>query len=181
MTERPVLKHSFEVSLLESSMSEASALTSVVLGNVIDRPGAGFAECTGLDFRLETDDIEEGGRNDAVLRFPKRIRDAEITLRRGVIKDPELFDWIDSFRRGRGKRRDGVITLRDAAGEPHTVWRFARAIPLHYEGPRLIAAETGVAMESLTLGHEGLTQDPGIGALGEAVFGVAGAIAGAFG
>lgn len=178
--ENPVLQHNFEISLVESSVSEASALGAVVLGNVIDQPSAAFAECSGLEFRIETDEYEEGGRNDATLRFPRRVRDGEITLRRGVYKSPELFRWIDDFRRGRGKRRDGVITLRDAEGRPHTVWRVLRAFPVRYEGPQLIADQTRVAVEALTLGHEGLLQDPGLGVIGGIVQDVGEAISGLF-
>ena len=176
--ENPVLQHNFEISLVESSVSEASALGAVVLGNVIDQPSAAFAECTGLEFRIETDDYEEGGRNGATLRFPKVVRDGEITLKRGVYKNNELFEWVDGFRQGRGKRRDGVITLRDASGRPHTVWRVLRAFPVRYEGPPLIATETGVAVEALTLAHEGLLQDPGLGTIGGLVQDVGNAISG---
>lgn len=176
----PVLQYNFEISLVESSVSEASSLGAVVLGNVIDRPSAGFMECSGLEFRIETDDYEEGGRNDATLRFPRRARDGEVTLKRGVHKTPELFEWIDGFRLGRGKRRDGVITLRDATGRPHTVWRLLRAFPVRYEGPQLIAAESGIAVEALTLGHEGLLQDPGLGVIGGIVKDIGSAISDLF-
>lgn len=164
--ELPVLQSHFEISFVDSARSQASALGQVVIGNVIDRPTAGFASVTGLEFRIETDDYEEGGRNDTVLRFPRRAREGEIKLTKGVHKTPELFEWIDGFRRGRGRRRDGVITLRDGAGRPHTVWRVLNAFPVAYEGPSLVAAESDVAIVSLTLGHEGLLQDPGLGVIG---------------
>ena len=178
--ENPVLQHNFEISLVESSVSEASALGAVVLGNVIDQPSAAFAECTGLEYRIETDDYEEGGRNGATLKFPRFVKDGEVTLRRGVYKNNELFDWIDSFRQGRGKRRDGVITLRDSEGRPHTVWRILRSFPVRYEGPSLMASETGVAVEELTLAHEGLLQDPGLGIIGGLVRDTGNAIRGLF-
>lgn len=171
-----VLQYNFEISLVENSVSEATALGAVVLGNVIDRPAAGFMECTGLDFRIETDDYEEGGRNDATLRFPRRARDGEVTLKRGIQKSAMLFEWIDGFRMGRGKRLDGVITLRDATGRPHTVWRLLRAFPIGYDGPSLIAAQNGLAVESLTLVHEGLLQDPGLGVIGGLVSDIGNAV-----
>ena len=129
---------------------------------------------------LELEDYNEGGNNGTVLKFPKRAKYAEITLKKGITKDTQLFDWFYGFTQGAGTRKDGVITLRNARGEPHTVWGFRRGLPSAYKGPQLNAQQSGVAGQSSTITHEGLFLMGGAAALGAAVGQAARAIGGLF-
>jgi phage tail-like protein len=165
----PLRGFNFHISLLDSTAGTGSAVTSIVLQPLVANPLAGFSECSGLEMTLETDDCIEGGRNGAVLKFPKRVRHGEITLRKGVTKNTELFDWFAGFMLGNGKRKDGVITLRDATGRPQVVWRFARGLPTKYAGPTLNALQSAVAIESISITHEGLSQMGGGGMLAGAI------------
>ena len=55
-----------------------------------------------------------------------------------------------------GKRKDGLIVLRDEARKPAKVWKFKRGIPTKWVGPSLNAMQNSVAIESLEIAHEGL-------------------------
>ena len=114
----PLLAFNFHVSLFDSAASPGAGLTSIVLQPLVANPLAGFTECTGLDMTLDLEDYNEGGNNGTVLKFPKRAKFSELTLRKGITKDSRLFDWFYGFTQGAGKRKDGVITLRDARGQP---------------------------------------------------------------
>lgn len=176
----PVLACNFQLSLTDAAASTGKLLTTVALSPLVANPLAGFAECTGLEMQLETDDYHEGGNNGLVLKFPKRVKYGEITLKRGVTRRTDLFDWCAGFAQGMGKRKDGVITLRDASHRPFMVWSFRRALPVKWSGPSLNAQQSSVAMESLTLVHEGLTPMGGAAALANAVGSAARAIGSLF-
>jgi phage tail-like protein len=176
----PVRAFNFLVSLYDSTASAGSALTQIVLAPLLPAPAAGFSECSGLEMSLETDDFMEGGRNGTVLKFPKRARNTEIVLRHGITRSSMLFDWFYDFTQGQGKRKDGLITLCDAQQKPHTVWGFRRGLPTRYSGPQLNAQQSSVAIESVTITHEGLYQLGGAAALAGAVGEAAAAIGSLF-
>jgi phage tail-like protein len=164
----PLLAYNFQVNLLDSSSSLASTLTTITLSTVGLTPVAGFSECSGLEATLEVQDHQEGGRNGAVLRFPTRIKWTNLTLKRGMGRGMELWDWFYGFATGTGFRKDGVITLQNERHEPHTVWGFRRGLPVKYSGPTLNAAQSTVAVESLEIAHEGLFLIPGASPLAQA-------------
>jgi phage tail-like protein len=176
----PLLAYNFHVSLFDSTTSPGAGLTSIVLQPLVPNPLAGFTECTGLDMTLDLEDYNEGGNNGTVLKFPKRVKYAEITLKKGITKNTELFDWFYGFTQGAGKRKDGVITLRDSRQRPHTVWGFRRGLPTQYKGPQLNAQQSSVAVYSITITHEGLFLMGGAAALGAAIGSAARSIGGLF-
>jgi phage tail-like protein len=116
----------------------------------------GFSECGGLGMTLEVEDYREGGRNDAVLHFPTRATWDRIRLRRGIATSDELWNWHIEFVEGRGRRRDGMILLRDDLQQTVKAWSFTRGLPVRWVGPALDAARTAVAIEELEIAHEGL-------------------------
>ncbi|MFO1322799.1 MAG: phage tail protein [Burkholderiales bacterium] len=176
----PVRAFNFHVSLMDATSGTGAAVTSIVLTPLIANPLAGFSECSGLEMTLETDDCNEGGNNGTVLKFPKRMKYGEITLKKGVTRSTELFDWFYGFTQGVGKRKDGVITLRDANRKAHTVWGFRRGLPTKYAGPQMNAMQSAVAIESITITHEGLYMLAGAAGLAAAVKGAADAIGSLF-
>jgi phage tail-like protein len=169
----PVGGWNFSVGLVETS-----SVTSVVIGAVAGPLRAGFSECTGLETSMAVEEYREGGRNDTVLRFPGRVSWSPLRLRRGVVASPELWQWYEAFVLGRGKRRDGVVTLHDSTGRPVRVWRFHRGIPSRWAGPALNATQNAVAVEELEIVHEGIRPESGsvVSQIAGAVAGVAGAL-----
>jgi phage tail-like protein len=150
---------------------------SAIIATLAPSAQGGFSECTGLEATMQVEEYREGGRNDGVLRFPGRVGHANLRLRRGAALSPDLWRWHESFLRGRGKRRDGVIELRDDTGETLRTWRFKRGLPVRWVGPALVAGQSTVAIEELEIAHEGLTVNA-LGAVGE-IASTIGAIAGA--
>ena len=70
---------------------------------------------------------------------------------------PSCSTGSTASRRASAKRKDGVITLRDASARAHTVWGFRRGLPTKYSGPQLNAQQSAVAIETITIAHEGLS------------------------
>lgn len=175
----PVLACNFRISLTDST-SALAAVTNVAFSTVLSHPLGGFSECTGLEMSLDVQEFMEGGGNDTVLKFPTRIKPATLVFKRGLTTKPDLWLWFDSFIRGVGRRRDGLVIVQNAAQQPHTVFGFRRGLPVKYAGPQLSAGHGAVAIESIEIAHEGLYQMAGAGPLAQAVSEAAGAVASLF-
>jgi phage tail-like protein len=165
----PIPAYNFRINLFDSASSGAAAVASIALTPLVVNPLAGFSECTGLEMTLETEDYEEGGNNGTVLKFPKRAKWGEITLKKGITRRSDLFDWYYGFTQGITRRKDGIIILMNEKHEPHTVWSFRRGLPVKYVAPQLNAQQSNVAIETLTIAHEGLSLLGGASGLAGAV------------
>ena len=121
-----------------------------------DLPVAAFSECSGLQLETEVHEYQEGGLNTHVRKFPTRTKQANITLKRGVV-DRALWDWYFDTTEGRIVLRDGSIAIRDPSGERVLAeWQFRQAFPCKWVGPDLNATQNAVAVESFELCPERL-------------------------
>jgi phage tail-like protein len=153
----PLAGFNFFLTLVDSANVVGTLISAAVNFQV-----AGFSECSGLDATVEVFEYREGGANDFVHKFPTRAAFGNVTLKRGVaVRGDDLWQWHYDFVQGRGKRRDGVVTLLDEARRPAKVWKFKRGLPLKWVGPALNAGQSSVAVESLEIAHEGLVLEVG--------------------
>jgi phage tail-like protein len=173
----PVLASNFTISLMDST-SGLGAVAKVFLSAVHTYPLAGFSECNGLEMTLDVQEYMQGGGNDTVLKFPTRFKPANIVLKKGLTTGTDLWDWFYAFVQGVGRRRDGIITVQDGAGNQVQQWGFRRGLPLKYSGPQLVAAQSNVAIETLEIAHEGLYLVGGNSSLAQKISQAANAIAG---
>lgn len=150
----PFTAFRFYITLIDSSSTLSSVMSgiSAIAGYAV----GGFSEVTGLDMTLEVHEYKEGGVNDYVHKFATRAGFSNISLKRGMGLTDDLWVWHYDYVQGKGKRRDGVITLMSEAGIPVKVWVFKRGIPLKWTGPALNALQDAVAIEELEITHEGL-------------------------
>jgi phage tail-like protein len=154
----PPLAHNFVVTMWDSSSPKALAISVAqsLLGDVLF---GGFSQCSGLDMTQLDDRRQEGGRNDAELRFPTRTTWTNLQLTRGVSRISQSgWDWLYGFGEGKVKRMDGLVVLLDDRHLPHNLWYFKRAFPVKFTGPSLNGLSDQVAVEVLELAHEGLWQ-----------------------
>jgi phage tail-like protein len=166
----PLRAFNFQISLTDSASGSGAggALLTVTLSTVGLTRVAGFSECSGLEGTLELHEHMAGGRNDGVLRFPTRMKWSNLVLKRGLGKSTELWNWYAGFAVGKAVRKDGVIVLQNESHDPQTVWGFRRGLPVKYTGPSLNASQSGVAIESVEIAHEGLYLVPGASPLASA-------------
>jgi len=179
----PVLAHNFIVSLIDTS-GPLAAVGSIALSAINDVLLGGFSECAGLEGQLKTEDVNEGGNNGTVLKFPTRMQWTPITLKKGLGTSSALWDWQYGFAIGRGRRRDGLVVLMNEIHVPNSIWFFRRGLPTKWTGPSMNAAQSSVAIEALEITHEGLWQVPFVGlasGIAGAAMGAAGGLAGAAG
>lgn len=122
-----------------------------VLGGFSDVSGIG-TEMTIAEYRTGVD------RENHVRKVPGVHKVSDVTLKRGIVKSKDLWDWLaDVRRRGANAQRDVIITLRDESGNDVQSWKLRGVVPMKYTGPTLAAKGGGdVAMEELVLSAEAL-------------------------
>jgi len=119
-----------------------------------------FRECTGLD--SETDVIEQKAVDakglPQVRKVPGSTKWSNITLKRGVDENLELWKWRDKvLKEGPDDARvDGTIELVDYKGSAIATYAFKQGWPVKYTGVSLNAQANEVAVEELHICHEGL-------------------------
>jgi len=125
----------------------------------------GFQECTGLDIEMDVQELVEGGRNDGTVRLTGRGKFSPLVLKRGMLcpasgpADSALWAWLQGVLEGVRPvaRYDGVIEVLSSDRERTlATWVFDRALPSKIAGPHLNAKTGEIAIEELTLQHEGL-------------------------
>jgi phage tail-like protein len=123
-----------------------------------------FQECSGLEIELDLQAYQEGGRNDGVIQRVGRAKYSSIVLKRGMFHDdqgevnPALWDWIQGVASGKRPvaRYDGLIQVLGEGMEVVATWAFDRGLPARVRGPELNGKTGEIAIEELTIAHEGL-------------------------
>jgi phage tail-like protein len=126
----------------------------VKLGDDTDEGyAAGFAEASGLGNEIKYSEYRNGNDVENHVRKIANVNSTDdVTLKRGVIGDLRLFQWLDDTRRGDFDPRTVVIALMDESGAPACSWVLQRAQPKKWVGPTLSGKGGGeVAMEELHL------------------------------
>jgi phage tail-like protein len=120
---------------------------------------AGFSEVTGLN--TETNQIEYREGNEGIIprKLPGLTKVGNVTLKRGVTIDAELFKWRKSVTDGDIDRKDTMsIVLRNEKGDEAVRWNLLNAWPSKYMAPDLKANANEIAIEALEITHEGLVR-----------------------
>jgi phage tail-like protein len=117
---------------------------------------AAFQQVSGFDSTVETIEHREGGENTTVRKIPGLTKYSDIQLKWGIADDRDLYDWHHRVIVGDIERKNGSIVMLDRHGQEKVRWNFVRAWPTKYDAPDFNAEGTDVAIETLTLAHEGL-------------------------
>uniref|UniRef100_UPI003F49AE2B phage tail protein n=1 Tax=Cupriavidus yeoncheonensis TaxID=1462994 RepID=UPI003F49AE2B len=125
-----------------------------------------FQECAGLEIEMDIQEYQEGGRNNGTIRRVGRAKFQPIVLKRGMFYlsegearvNTELWHWIQRIINGERPvpRHDGVIYVMSADGTVRASWMFDRGLPAKIRGPELNAKTGEIAIEELSIAHEGL-------------------------
>lgn len=119
----------------------------------------GFMEVSGLGMEIDVVPYRQGSSPDsAATLIPGQKLYPPVVLRRGIVAgDNDFFAWINSANFNTVERRDVSIQLLNAQHDPVVVWKLKNAFPSRLDYGPLQALGSDVAVETLTLVHEGLT------------------------
>ena len=147
---RPHYPFNFEVRF-EQDPIEGAAQADAPVGE-----GA-FAELSGLEATMQHKEIREGGLNVGAHQRPGPVGHATVVLKRGLMRNRDLWRWFDAISGGTYAARLKVtIEMRDVDGTTLMRWALRRALPVRFKTSDFNARANEVGVEELHLVHEGL-------------------------
>lgn len=125
-----------------------------------------WQSCSGLTADFRPEPVHVGGDPTGQYWLPGQMRYPELVLERAVSRDSaKLRHWLVEMARsgadgvGEAKRTTARIRLLDAGGDEVASWLCYGVRPSAWTGPRLAAGNHAVAVETLTLVHEGFLDE----------------------
>jgi phage tail-like protein len=118
-----------------------------------DQIAGGFSDFSGAAVEVKYSEYRNGNDKENHVRKVRNTHTInDVTLKRGIIGDLRLFEWIRSTREGTYDPRTVTVTLLDEARAPAVQWILRVAQPKKWTGPTLAAKGGGeVALEELVL------------------------------
>ncbi|HTU67533.1 MAG TPA: phage tail protein [Steroidobacteraceae bacterium] len=124
-----------------------------------DGLAGGFSDVSGLVTEMTVAEYRNGtDAENHVRKIPGVHKVGDVTLKRGLVGQNQLFDWIRQTRTDgyKAKRSVTVSLLDEARTAIVATWKLSGVVPLKYTGPTLAGKGGGdVAMEELVLSCEG--------------------------
>jgi Bacteriophage tail sheath protein len=122
---------------------------------------AGVRRVRGLGQLTELVTVRDGSDPNASRVIVGPTKFEPVTIERGITRDDAFKKWAQAMRQGTGPppRKDVRIELHDGDRRITVAWVLKGALPVKFEGPDLNATSNDVAIEQLTLAHEGLEFD----------------------
>ena len=122
-----------------------------------------FTECSGIGSEhelIEHKVIDAKGREE-VHKIPGRLKWQDITLKRGITNNMDIWDWREEVVQGHvdDARRNGSVVMFNQSLEEVARWNFERAWPLKVSGPSMKSDSNEFGIEELVITHEGLYRD----------------------
>lgn len=122
---------------------------------------AAFSGVTGLEISIESTPLREGGYNAGTRQLLGKASSPALVLKRGLTSDRSFWDWVQRCFDGPYPLpyASGEVTVLAPDGEPVARFSFRNAICTKVRTADLDASSTQVAIEELTLSHEGLVRE----------------------
>jgi phage tail-like protein len=118
---------------------------------------AAFSECDGLEMTVDAKTIREGGNNGEVVRLSGPVSYGQVTLKRGMTANFDLWDWFDECVSDPTLRASAEVVMLSEDGQSERA-RFVlkRCLPIKLKAPALNAKDGMVAIEECQLAYEAL-------------------------
>jgi phage tail-like protein len=119
---------------------------------------AAFSECDGLEMTMDVKTIREGGNNGQQIRLTGAYNYGQVTLKRGMTANFDLWNWVNDTLANPGLRADvEVVYLTEDGKTARASFVLSRCLPTKLKAPPLNAKDGMVAIEELQLTYESLT------------------------
>ena len=111
---------------------------------------ARFQSVSGLSVEYEYETFKEGGENRFEHKLPVRTKYADLVLKRGMVTDSPVVEWmLSAFRDREFVPADLNVILLNEKGEPLRTWKVAKAIPKKWSVSDLDAHASAIVVETM--------------------------------
>lgn len=118
---------------------------------------AAFSDCDGLEMSMEVKTIREGGANDRQIRLNGMVAYGQLTLKRGMTGNFDLWTWFrDSVEDPRLRASAEVVLLGSDGEAERARFQLSRCVPVKIKAPAFNAKEGNIAVEELQVAYETL-------------------------
>lgn len=126
---------------------------------------AAFAECDGLEITMDVKTIREGGNNGRQIRLTGAYNFGQLTLKRGMTENFDLWDWVTDTLHDPSLRAEAEVVIlapkvavnEGAKRSKIASFLLSRCLPIKLKAPPLNAKDGMIAVEELQLAYESLT------------------------
>ncbi len=121
-----------------------------------------YKEASGVESETEIIEYKEATKEGKMIirKVPGAMKWADITLKKRIDNSLDLWEWRKEVEDGDidTARRNGSIVLYDSTMTEVARWNFENGWPSKWKGADLNAGEDQVAVEEITITHEGLSR-----------------------
>ena len=119
---------------------------------------AAFSECDGIEITMDVKTLKEGGANHRLVRLTGPVNFGQLTLKRGMTDNFDLWDWFRAVVADPALRADAEVVMlgRDGSTE-RAGFLLRRCLPVKLKAPALNAKDGMVAIEELQLAYESIS------------------------
>jgi phage tail-like protein len=122
---------------------------------------ASFLSVYGIESITEVIEYRNGNEDAVPRRLPGLHKCTDITLRRGLTDNRDLWNWYLTVLEGRTERRNGVIVVLDQSRRPVLRLSFREAWPCRWSLSGMDALAKETIIEEVELVVEDLRLDAG--------------------
>jgi len=119
-----------------------------------------FREASGLSSESQVIEYKEANKEGKTIikKIPGVLKWGDITLKRGITDVMELWDWRKMVEDGQVEkaRKNGSVVMFKQENAEVARWNFIDGWPTKIGGPSLNANNNDIAVEEVTIAHEGL-------------------------
>lgn len=120
---------------------------------------AAFSEADGLEMSMEPKTIREGGRNSGPVHMAGPVSYGQLTLKRGMTANVDLWRWFErvNARGGGGLRGTAEVVMMAPDGATEQLrYRLSGCLPVKIKGSPLNAKDGQIAVEEMQIAYESL-------------------------
>jgi phage tail-like protein len=121
---------------------------------------AAFAEVDGLEINMDVKTFQEGGNNTRQIHLAGPFTYAQLTLRRGMTRDMNMWRWFQKIMtvEGRATRYTAHIVMQTSEigssalnRDEVVLYKVYDCMPTKIRAPSLNAGDGGIAIEELAM------------------------------
>lgn len=118
---------------------------------------ATFSECSGLEMSIAPKTIREGGNNSRQIHLMGPVGYGQLSLKRGVTPNMDLWDWFEIVQTERAFRADAHVIVKSPNRHDNNIhFELTGCLPLKLRAPALNAKDGSLAIEEMQIAYETL-------------------------